>query len=256
MKRSSAFVAEARDDAGLRRRRDDAAPRDLQRHPHGLRPRRLADPSRQVTDHADVLVLLIRVDAGRVRHRIDVDTGDVERRAVRHEACNRPARRLHDHERVVGIERIHLAVTAREVRGRHRAGRVEGIPRLVLAFPCAERRMLAEALDDARQHALGRRRGTGRQVRERAEPDPACETVRAGRVELRALRRNLSVELLLAPVRDSGAHHRHTRVGDLLEPVGRRAVREDDRERHPPQATRRAAESSRYSGRSSPGRMR
>ena len=140
MNRSSAAEGNRGTRSGLRTS-GYAAPGDLQRHPEGLRPDRLLDPAGDVADDADVLVLLIGVGARRVADRVDVDAADVERGTVRDQPCDGAARRLHDHERMVGVERIHRPVPAREVGRRNRERRVERVARLVLPLPGAESRM-------------------------------------------------------------------------------------------------------------------
>ena len=187
MKRSSSADGNRGTRFWLLGRRDHAAPRDLQRHPERLGPRRLLDPAREVADDADVLVRLVGVRTRRIADRVDVDTRDVKGRAIGNQPLHRAARRLDDHQRMVGVERVHDSMAAREVGRRDRQRRVERIARLVVALPGAERRVGAQALDDLREQLLLWRRCTRRQVGQRAEPDPAVETVRRGSIELGAL---------------------------------------------------------------------
>ena len=92
--------------------------------------------------------------------------------------------------------------------------------------------MGAQALDDLREQLLLWRRCTRRQVGQRAEPDPAVETVRRGSIELGALGSKLLGDLAGRPVGDPGANHRDPGRRDVAETVGGRPIREDERECH------------------------
>jgi len=179
-----------------------------------------------------LLVLLVGMHLRRVRDRIDVDAGDVERGPVGNEVIDGAPRRLHDHERMIGIERIELAVPTGEVRRRHGLSGVKGVVRLIGPFPGAQRRVGAEGLDDPREHPLVRRRWhPGAQVRHVAEPQPALQAVGSGDVESSPLGRNLPVELALLPVAAARANHVHPALRDLLQTGRWRPVRKNDRER-------------------------
>ena len=112
----------------------------------------------------------------------------------------------------------------------------EGVARLVHALVGAECRVILECPDDlGQQLRVGRRTG---QVRDRAEPHPAVQAVRGGRVLDHLLGRDLMVDAHERPLGRACADHRRARVHELLEGVlaarrqriVRRRVREPDRE--------------------------
>ena len=136
----------------------------------------------------------------------------------------------------LGSARPQRAVGAHEPGHGHarRPVRVRG---LVDALPGAECRMVLELPDDVRQQsAVGRERAR-RQVGHVAELQPAVEAVRGSRVEHLALRRDLLVDRLEAPVGPADADEAGAAGCDLGERVSpvrrlraqRRPVREHER---------------------------
>jgi hypothetical protein len=129
---------------------DDAAPRDLERHPDRLAACRFEHRARDVADDADVAAASAHVLSRWVGDWVDVGAGDVEGGLVRGELGDRAERGLDDDQGMVGIERLQLVVGAYEAGGGHEGWPV-GVRGLVNAFPGAEGRVVAELLRDTRQ---------------------------------------------------------------------------------------------------------
>ena len=85
----------------------------------------------------------VRVLAGRVGDGEDVGAGDVEGGAVRRELRDGAPRRLDDHERVLGVERLQPLVRPHEPGRPDPVVAAEGVARLVDPLVRAERRVLA-----------------------------------------------------------------------------------------------------------------
>src|SRR5205807_902431 len=124
----------------------DAAPDDLQGHPHGLAPRRLHHLLRHVADDADITVAGLRVLARWIGDRVDVGARDVERRPVGPELRDRSERRLNDHDRVRGIDLLQPPVRAYEAVWTDPVRAAERVARLVDALVGRKRRVTLDTV--------------------------------------------------------------------------------------------------------------
>ena len=161
---------EARHELRLVVRRRHAAPRDLKRHPDRLRAGRADHLPRHVADDADVAVAGLRVRAGRVRDRVDVGAGDVERRAgTASAAATVPIGAWVIDDRMRRVELLQPLVGADHPGRPDPVRAAERVARLVDPLVRAERRMALDAVRDPREQPLLRRRlrGRRRQVRRR-----------------------------------------------------------------------------------------
>ena len=144
--------------------RKHSAPRDLQRHPHGFRSRRLDHLLCDVADDTDVLIRQVRVLAGRIPDRVDVGTRNVEGGPVAHQVVHRAERCLSDHDRMVGVQLLQAVVRAGKAGGGDR-GRAVRVRRLVNALPSAQSGVIFEAVDDPDEELLHWRVRRRRKIR-------------------------------------------------------------------------------------------
>ena len=173
---------------------------------------------------------------GRIRDRVHVGAGDVERGPVRAKLRDGRIRSLDDHDRMRRVELSQPLVRAHEPVGADPVLAAEDVARFVDALVGAERRVALEPVDDLGELPRPRRRSL-RQVRQFTEPEPTEQPVLGGRVE----QRPLGGDRLRVPARRARPDEVDPRRGDLGQPVSsvrrlaprRRPIREDEREDAP-----------------------
>jgi len=204
-------------------RRGDAAPRDLERDPDGLRPRDLHELRRDVPDDAQVVVGGLRVRSRRIRDGIDVDAGYVARGPVRHELSGGGDRLVRDDERVVGVDRLQVVQGGDHARRWRpevlRTRYVLRVVGLVDAFVGAEPGMVLDPGDDLVQELLVRGRSRPGEIRRLPEPEPAVDPV--GVAGVHHVRRSLDLPRQpgARPVLDAEPHEVDAAGAEFLERV-------------------------------------